>query len=529
MLSKSITGIPKKFFYEGWDSLRFYSYRYLFNGRESSLSNELIDYFDATPDINVHRSHKMQTGMCSKIWLQSPQDLIEKAHQVIHKGNTMVNELMAQKSWPLKLLLHRFDTLSDLLCEVIDTAELLRYVHPDESYRICAENACQMVGLYMQSLNTHDGLYEMFKRHATSTEAFESLNPEEKTVCRSFLDDFEMSRIESCSEKRATFMNIQEEIQRLGWKFVQAADRQNIQHGEREVSCKNLPPDTSSSPSVMRSLLTTSRDPQIRQQAYRSLYAPDNDRLNVLATLLKCRRDLANHLDYRSYGEFFLHDKLAKHPKHVMKFLDQLSNKLMPLAQKEYELLKTKYREYYGHTPQSIAIWDKWFLMNEARKDLLKYIEGHHIQYYFSLGHCISGLNDLLETTFRVQLRPSISSADELWSPAVRKLELWKIDEDDDRNLFLGSIYLDLFPRAHKYTHAAHFTLQCSKTLSSNQRKYPIVTIVCNFTLPNVKKIPCLLSYSDVTTLFHEMGHALHGKLKDIIVAIFFLFHLMES
>jgi hypothetical protein len=52
MLSKSITGIPKKFFYEGWDSLRFYSYRYLFNGRESSLSNELIDYFDATPDIN---------------------------------------------------------------------------------------------------------------------------------------------------------------------------------------------------------------------------------------------------------------------------------------------------------------------------------------------------------------------------------------------------------------------------------------------------------------------------------------------
>jgi Zn-dependent oligopeptidase len=77
----------------------------------------------------------------------------------------------------------------------------------------------------------------------------------------------------------------------------------------------------------------------------------------------------------------------------------------------------------------------------------------------------------------------------------------------------MGVVYMDLFPRPNKYTHAAHFTLRCGRKESEDEWQLPAVALVCNLP-PPANGAPSLLSHGEVETVFHEFGHALHTLLS---------------
>jgi len=119
---------------------------------------------------------------------------------------------------------------------------------------------------------------------------------------------------------------------------------------------------------------------------------------------------------------------------------------------------------------------------------------------------------------FGIQLvEENVSNDDdgELWYPTVRKLSLHHETEG-----MLGIIYLDLYPRPDKYVHAAHFTIRCGCTVYSSssgtkKSQLPIVALVTNLSSSNGSSNPNnLLTHSEVETLFHELGHALHSLLS---------------
>jgi mitochondrial intermediate peptidase len=140
----------------------------------------------------------------------------------------------------------------------------------------------------------------------------------------------------------------------------------------------------------------------------------------------------------------------------------------------------------------------------------------------------------LVKHLFGIQLeQEEAASSSELWCPTVRKLSLHHEEEGK-----LGTIYLDLLPRPDKYVHAAHFTIRCgcavhNASYSSDNAVYttdsgeqlnfqlPVVALVTNLssnssssTSDSSSNNPNLLTHSEVETLFHELGHALHSLLS---------------
>jgi intermediate peptidase len=103
------------------------------------------------------------TGLFGDPLLQEPQDFITLAHATIRKAKAIVSRITNAPHVGLgemKLVVQNFDRLSDLLCGVIDSAELVRHAHPDESWVQYSNEAYEILCSYMNVLNTHTGLYE---------------------------------------------------------------------------------------------------------------------------------------------------------------------------------------------------------------------------------------------------------------------------------------------------------------------------------------------------------------------------------
>lgn len=195
-------------------------------------------------------------------------------------------------------------------------------------------------------------------------------------------------------------------------------------------------------------------------------------------------------------------------PEAVQTFIQDISRRLMTKARAEHQVLLEAKRKHEGPDAREVYMWDVPYYMGMLKAQKFR-IDSRVISGYFPLERCLEGLHMLCSSLFGVELQqvdmPRGSS--EAWHEDVRKLSLTRHGET------LGHIYFDLYPRENKYTHAAHFTIRCGKRMNGGQYQTPIVALVCNFNRP-APYSPSLLTHSEVETLFHEFGHALHSLLS---------------
>jgi peptidyl-dipeptidase Dcp len=120
----------------------------------------------------------------------------------------------------------------------------------------------------------------------------------------------------------------------------------------------------------------------------------------------------------------------------------------------------------------------------------------------------MQGIKELANRLYGLTFRPIVAP---VYFSAVSVLEV--LDKD---NTHLGIIYFDFHPRASKSQGAwcGHFRRPGYDR--EGKRITPVVSIVCNFTKPSSAKSQALLSIDEVTTLFHEFGHALHFIFSDV-------------
>ena len=118
----------------------------------------------------------------------------------------------------------------------------------------------------------------------------------------------------------------------------------------------------------------------------------------------------------------------------------------------------------------------------------------------------VSGLFDLYQELFVMEFRQVENPS--VWHKDVTMYEMY----DSGSGNLIGHFYLDLFPRANKYQHAAQFDVRSAK-LYLNGRQTPVAALVCNFPKPTADE-PSLLPHDDVETFFHEFGHLLHALLN---------------
>jgi len=234
----------------------------------------------------------------------------------------------------------------------------------------------------------------------------------------------------------------------------------------------------------------------------------NNDELDnqeVVLKIAKRRFERAQLLGYKSHAHFVLEERMAETPKKVNTFLNELLEKAKPAAECEFKKL-----ENFAKNLDNIDQLQKWdsSYYSEKLKQKLFSLDDEQLKPYFKLENVINGAFIVAEKLFDLQFE-EIDTIDKYHEDVLT----YKVN-DNEGNL-VSIFYADFFPRAGKRNGAwmTSFKPQMIK-LGVNER--PHVSIVCNFTKPTKSK-PSLLTFNEVTTLFHEFGHALHGMLANTI------------
>lgn len=223
----------------------------------------------------------------------------------------------------------------------------------------------------------------------------------------------------------------------------------------------------------------------------------------IIAEIVSLRLEKAKLLGYNTYAEFVLEERMAKSPTKVFKLWDELLEVALPKAHDELNEIKA-FASTDGFE-ENIEAWDFSYYAEKLKNKKFA-INDEVLKPYFKLENVLEGAfkvaNKLFDITFHKR------SDIPLYHKDVVTYEV----KDKDNN-FVSLFYADFFPREGKRSGAwmTSFRGQ-NKYDGKNQR--PLVSIVCNFTKPTETK-PSLLTFNEVTTLFHEFGHALHGMLAD--------------
>ena len=241
--------------------------------------------------------------------------------------------------------------------------------------------------------------------------------------------------------------------------------------------------------------------------AYGKRSFQDNEFNNeeIVKEIVKLRLERANLLGYKTHADFVLEESMAKSPEIVNEFLDDLLKKSKSFGVKEVEELKAFAKELDGI--EDFQRWDHSYYAEKLKKEKFDFSE-EELKPYFSLDNVIKGVFTISNKLFGLTFT-EISNVDK-YHEDVKVYEVL-----DDKNEHLALLYADFFPRAGKKAGAWMTSFRGQSKLHGKQKR-PHISIVCNFTKPTDSK-PSLLTFNEVTTLFHEFGHALHGMLANTV------------
>ena len=229
----------------------------------------------------------------------------------------------------------------------------------------------------------------------------------------------------------------------------------------------------------------------------------ESDNQKVILEIINLRYQKAILLGYKSYSEYVLEERMAKNTKNVMNFLEDLVEKVKPIAKKEFKVL-----ENYAKSIDNIDNLEKWDISfyTEMYKKHKYDVDQEKLKPYFSLTNVLNGAFEISNKLYGLNFK-KISTID-TYNDEVNTYEV-----NDEKNNFIALLYTDFHPRKGKRG-GAWMTSYKPQYIFKNNNQRPHISIVCNFTRP-IKNKPSLLTFNEVTTLFHEFGHALHGILAN--------------
>jgi len=227
------------------------------------------------------------------------------------------------------------------------------------------------------------------------------------------------------------------------------------------------------------------------------------DNQNIVLKIVTLRYKRASLLGYKTHAHFVLEERMAKTPEKVSAFLNELLEKAKPAAESEFEKLQNFAKKLDGI--EKLEKWDSAYYSEKLKQKLFS-LDDELLKPYFKLENVIQGVFTIANKLYDLHFE-EINSIDK-YHPEVLTYKV------TNKNGELVSVfYADFFPRQGK-RNGAWMTSFKPQYKKNNINERPHISIVCNFTKPTKSK-PSLLTFNEVTTLFHEFGHALHGMLAN--------------
>lgn len=219
--------------------------------------------------------------------------------------------------------------------------------------------------------------------------------------------------------------------------------------------------------------------------------------------IVELRHKRANLLGYESHSHFVLEERMAQNPNNVQSFLNDLLEKAKPAAEKEFAQLTAFAKELDGI--DQLEKWDGAYYSEKLKQKLFS-LDDEVLKPYFKLENVLNGAFTIAEKLFGITFK-------EIFDIDKYHEEVQTFEVLDFEGKLVAIFYSDFFPRKGK-RNGAWMTSFKPQYIKDGINERPHVSIVCNFTPPTETK-PSLLTFNEVTTLFHEFGHALHGMLAN--------------
>ena len=241
---------------------------------------------------------------------------------------------------------------------------------------------------------------------------------------------------------------------------------------------------------------------ELRKELFEAYYmrgnvGNENDNNQIFSDIVRLRAQRAKLLGYKSHAHIVLEPRMAKVPENVFALLDNLWEKAIPVAKNEVAEMQKIIDAEKGGFKLEPSDW--WYYSEKLRKQKFD-LDDNELKPFFELENVKSGLFEVVNRLFGITL----TSLQDIPLPHPDAIA-YEVKEADGSHL--GILYMDFYTRESKRQGAWCTTYQ-SHHVKDNASVPPVASLVCNFSEPS-ENDACLLTLDEVSTLYHEFGHAL--------------------
>lgn len=397
----------------------------------------------------------------------------------------------------------------------------------DEIQKI-AQEVSPKLSAFSNDIALNEALFARVKSVYDKRETLD-LNTEQATLLDKKYKGFARNGANLPEDKKARLREIDAELSKLKLKFgenvlaetnkyemhlTDEADLDGLPEGEKEAAASTAADRnkegwviTLEYPSYIP-FMKYAKNRELRKElsiafGAKGFHGDELDNQENILKIVNLRHERAQLLGYDSHAHFVLEERMAKTPDNVERFLEDLLEKAKPAADREFAQL-----ENFAKDLDNIDRLEKWdsAYYSEKLKQKLFQLDDEQLKPYFKLENVIDGVFAIAKKLYNLNFKQVDNL--EKYHPDVRMYEV-----TNDAGELVSLFYADFHPRPGKRG-GAWMTVYKGQMIENGKNERPHISNVCNFTKPTKTK-PSLLTFNEVTTLFHEFGHALHGMLAN--------------
>lgn len=399
---------------------------------------------------------------------------------------------------------------------------ILNFVSPDKEIRDAAHEAIlEIENFGIEHISNNKKLYQALRDYAEGNSMQEALTNEQKYFLKEELRGFERAGLALPDEQLAQVSKLKKELADLTLAFEQnvSTDKSSIiatreeLDGVSQAFLDNLQKTedgryivtiTMASRPMILEHCNVEKTRKAFWHAYTYRACPANQEL--LKKIIEKRHALAKLLSFDSYAALEIDGAMAKTPAVVDTFLHDLLQKSKPKMIAEFKELCADLPDVVKlEDGGKIAPWNLTYIQDQLKQKKFE-VDEMLISQYFPVQNTFDALMKLYGHLLNLSFEPVEVKG--LWHPEVKVVSV----TDKDTNTCIGYLIFDLYPRPDKYSHACAASLIPSIIHADGSKSPAATVIIANFPRGTAEQ-PALFSLRDVSTFFHECGHALHGLL----------------
>ncbi|WP_445710163.1 M3 family metallopeptidase [Flavobacterium sp.] len=469
---------------------------------------------------------KYNTAPFSKI---ENKDYKEAFIQLIKEAKSEINQIIEDKETPtFKNTIEALDFAGNQLDRVSSIFFNLNSAETSDELQKIAQEVSPLLTEFSNDITLNEDLFKRIKAIYDNKEELE-LSTEQDTLLDKKYKGFVRNGALLNDEQKTKLRDIDTKLAKLKLTFGEnvLAETNNYQlHITEESKLKGLPEGAKEAAAGLAKskeldgwiftldypsyipFVTYLDDRELRKElsiaaGKKAFQNNEFDNQENIKNIVKYRHERANLLGYDSHAHFVLEERMAQNPEKVISFLNDLLSKAKPAAEKEFKQLTDFAKEIDGI--DQLEKWDGSYYSEKLKQKLFS-LDDEKLKPYFKLENVLNGAFTIAEKLFGLRFK-EVFDIDK-YHEDIQTFEV--VDSEDN---FVALFYSDFFPRKGK-RNGAWMTSYKSQYIKDGINERPHISNVCNFTPPTSTK-PSLLTFNEVTTLFHEFGHGLHGILAN--------------